>query len=353
MKKALLIFSNHRVAEKIWPIIPELSKNFVLDLFLVGLFSSETKWVGDVDERLLCINKYQKYFNSIINGPGVDFHGDNITKDLSTFIKAEEYSFVIFDDNRPVSEFNIPLLYKKFSQLGIPVIGNSHGNENSIGSYYNVAYDRRMVLGEKELNADRLGIIGGIPSNDSLKKIKKKRNHILVITNFLPLHTAGSNLFPITFDDNFVKSSGLLELQQNFGLPIVVKLKTRLDDPDYQKNEEYVRGLLDCKIVSNCPNIDNLIGDSAIVISAPSTLCFKPIQLGIPTVMFKGAGAIGNFYDYSGLIDMDKNKTANEINLQYKRGKDKKFISETISGGCDFNSTEVYIDNLMNFIKKP
>ena len=60
-KKILLLFTNHRVAEKLWPIIPLLSKEYTLDLFLVGLHSFDTPWVGDIDERKVKINKYKQY----------------------------------------------------------------------------------------------------------------------------------------------------------------------------------------------------------------------------------------------------------------------------------------------------
>ena len=56
--KLLLLFTNHRVAEKLWPVIPKLSKQYQLDLFLVGLMSNETPWVGDIDERVIKINEY-------------------------------------------------------------------------------------------------------------------------------------------------------------------------------------------------------------------------------------------------------------------------------------------------------
>ena len=55
-KKILLLFTNHRVAEKLWPIIPLLSKEYTLDLFLIGLYSFETPWIGDLDERKTTIN---------------------------------------------------------------------------------------------------------------------------------------------------------------------------------------------------------------------------------------------------------------------------------------------------------
>ena len=53
--KLLLLLTNHRVAEKLWPIIPKLSKQYKLDLFLIGLMSNETPWVGNIDERTVKI----------------------------------------------------------------------------------------------------------------------------------------------------------------------------------------------------------------------------------------------------------------------------------------------------------
>ena len=120
--KILLLFTNHRVAEKLWPIIPKLSETYDLDLFLIGLFSNETPWVGDVDEREVMVNKYKPYFKDIIMGPGVKYHGENITQDISQYIDLNKYSLVIFDDDREVPEFNIPKLYQSCKSKGIKVI---------------------------------------------------------------------------------------------------------------------------------------------------------------------------------------------------------------------------------------
>ena len=65
--RILLLFTNHRVAEKLWPIIPELSKDYTIDLFLIGLFSNETPWVGDIDERQLKLEQYIKYIKTLNN----------------------------------------------------------------------------------------------------------------------------------------------------------------------------------------------------------------------------------------------------------------------------------------------
>jgi len=355
--KILLLFTNHRTAEKLWPIIPELAKTYTLDLFLVGLFSPKTPWVGDIDERKEFINLYSKYLNKVIEGPGVKFHGDSINEDLSNYLDIDSYSLVIFSDNRAMSEFSIPALYQKFKSKNILVVGNSHGNEEYSKNHLaiNQSFDKVFVFGYKEkyIIENNFGIDsnnlleGGIPQNDSLKNYTKNSKHILVITNFLGNR---SSIFPVNFDSNFIEKSGLLELSKEYNLPIVIKQKTRLDDPDYQNNINYIKNLLDCQVVTNSSDINQIIADSAFVISAPSTLSFKSIQLGIPTVLIKGSGQIGNFYDYQGLVDLDKNQIKESIKLQNNFGKQEDFIKFTIKGGEEFNSTQYYTDTIKSLI---
>ena len=355
--KILLLFTNHRTAEKLWPIIPELAKTYTLDLFLVGLFSPKTPWVGDIDERKEFINLYSKYLNKVIEGPGVKFHGDSINEDLSNYLDIDSYSLVIFSDNRAMSEFSIPALYQKFKSKNILVVGNSHGNEEYSKNHLaiNQSFDKVFVFGYKEkyiiennFGIDSSNLLeGGIPQNDSLKNYTKNNKHILVITNFLGNR---SSIFPINFDSNFIEKSGLLELSKEYNLPIVVKQKTRLDDPDYQSNIDYIKNILDCQVVTNSSDINQVIADSAFVISSPSTLSFKPIQLGIPTVLIKGSGQIGNFYDYQGLVDLDKNQIKEFIKLQNNFDKQEDFIKFTIKGGEEFNSTKYYTDTIKSLI---
>jgi hypothetical protein len=354
--KILLLFTNHRVAEKLWPVIPELSKTFTLDLFLVGLFSSKTPWVGDIDERKEFITSYSKYLNKVIEGPGIKFHGDRIYEDLSSYIDIESYSLVLFDDNREMSEFNIPNLYEKFRSNRIVVIGNSHGNEDFNSSRLGIgkSFDKLFTFGPKEkytlhkkfnVHEDLL-LEGGIPQNDLLARYVRRSKYILVITNFLGNR---SSIFPINFDHNFIRESGLQELSDQFNLPIVVKQKTRLDDPHYKENINYIKSIIDCEVVTNSIDISKVIADSFCVISTPSTLAFKPIQLGIPTVLVKGSGQVGNFYDYEGLVDLNKQKIEESIYRQIDFGKQENFIKLTIKGGETFTSTLEYVNTILNF----
>jgi hypothetical protein len=334
--RLLLLFSNHRVAEKLWPIIPRLSQAYTLDLFLIGLFSKETPWVGDLDEREVKVNQYKEYIDKIIYGPGVKFHGDNITKQLSSYLDLDSYDAVIFDDNRAVPEFNMPQFYNECKEKGIKVVGNSHGNEDNPHNAIGVSHDIQIDFKT-----------GGIPANDTLKYMARNQKHILVIANFLGNR---HSIYPVNFDRNFVIESGILDMSIEYNLPIKVKIKTRLDNPDYSQSINYVKQLLECDVIANTDNIDQLIADSAVVLSAPSTLAFKPIQLGLPTILIEGCGAIGDFKDYEGLVKLNKQSIFD--NLQKQIGEDihSRFIEHTIAGGNSFTSTEFYIKRLTDIL---
>ena len=327
--KLLLLLTNHRVAEKLWPIIPKLSKQYKLDLFLIGLMSNETPWVGNIDERTVKINEYKKYIDNIIMGPGVKFHGDTITTLLDSYVNIKEYSAVIFDDNRQMSEFNIPNFYNICKQNKIVVIGNSHGNEDTPHDASNVSYDWKIDFK-----------MGGIPANDTLKNVTRRNKHILIIANFLGNR---SSPYPVSLDQRFIHESGIIEISNHYDLPIIVKIKTRLDNPDYKASVEYVNSLLKCSVVANTDNIDQLIADSALVLSAPSTLAFKPIQLGIPTILIKGSGAIGCYKDYYGLVNLNRVEIFKNLTEQVMHGKYVEFIDNNIAGGVTFTSAEQYI----------
>ena len=51
MKRILLITSQYRVGERIYPIIPHLAKEYNIDLLKVYQMADNHKWVGDIDMR--------------------------------------------------------------------------------------------------------------------------------------------------------------------------------------------------------------------------------------------------------------------------------------------------------------
>ena len=98
------------------------------------------------------------------------------------------------------------------------------------------------------------------------------------------------------------------------------------------------------------PDNNQLICGSSLVISAPSTFAFKSIQKGIPTILVNGAGIVGNFSDFRGLIELGKDDIIEKVDEQISLGRDEKFIRNTIEGGINFNSTDVYIKNIKGLL---
>ena len=359
MKHILIVLTNNRVNEKIRCIIPELSKHYKLSLYNIGEMSKNTKWYGDLDPRIKFQEETYKYFEEVIEGDGFNFHGDSV-KNIHL---KKGYDGIIYDDNRLMPELMIPTLYHQAKEYDIPVIGNSHGNRDFNSSEMDglgKVYDYCFVLGEKErliyeqvCDKDKL-LKGGIPSNDSLKDVKDNDEYILVITNFLGNHSAGSSLYPNPFNQEFVDKVDLVGLSNYFDKPIVVKQKTRLDDPNFNRNIEYIHSLFpndfDIDVVTDCDDMDKLICDSSCIVSAISTLCFKPIQKGIPIAMIDGSGMVGNFYDSTSLTQLDKYRVYETLEWQMEKGKQDRFIETTIEGGLDFNSTDRYIKQVRDII---
>ena len=152
----------------------------------------------------------------------------------------------------------------------------------------------------------------------------------------------------------YLKHVGLKQLQKEFNKKIVFKLKSRQDYPYPERDISYLHniidGELDYEIVIDGDN-NKLIAESFIVISCPSTLSFKPIQLGIPTVLIKGTQSPSVYFDsFTGLVDLDTQVIFNEIQRQYDHGKDIQFILDNIEGGIDFNSTEHFIKAIQEII---
>ena len=414
-KKILLVFTNARSAEKIYNIISELSKLYKLDLYMLGEFSPKTRWWGDNDTRFDFIEKNKQYFDEIIEGEGFLFHGDYI-KDILSPLDLNKYHTILLDGDHVRAELQWPILYQEAKKKEILVIGNHHGNsdfgsnllghiskiglkaetekitENKEIFYHSerkkslkdkmISIDKVFCLGEKEriiynqLYDDKNIIKGGIPTNDTLKNhLNTEGEHILLITNFLGNHGISrpfsntskhtqqehkrlrNKLFPHDFDDEFVPKSGLIELSKKYNKKIVIKQKTRFDDPRYHVNIEYIKKVLmhdwdgPYEILTDKGlDIDEVIAKSFIVISAASTLAFKPIQLRKPTVIIEGTGQTGNFYDYNGMVSLNKIAVENEVERQLKDGPDLEFIKTTLEGGLDFNATETYINNLKKVI---
>jgi len=358
-KRILLLLTNYRVCEKLIGSIPLLSQKFDIDCYMVGQMSLNTRWPGNKDLRKIFIDKYASCFKKIINGMGIPVMNTPIV-DLLKHIKLNEYSAIIYDDNRIQQSYFIPELYKEAKKHKILIIGNSHGNQEYRKNHIpgiGVCYDYCFVLGKKEVDfyskfyGNKI-LSGGIPSNDILKSYTINRNHILCITNFLG---NGKSLFTCNFDEKWAEL--LMYIQKITGKKIIIKQKPRLNDIDFNKNIKYISSLMskcnNYSILSDSEDISKLISDSYIVISAFSTLAIKPIQMGIPTILIKDSGQTANFFDYnfiSSLNSAEINPMINSIIKMDYKTYSKNWIKDTIEGGETFSSSEIYVKKIENLI---
>jgi len=357
MKKLLLLLTNYRSFEKIIGCIPELSKHYKLDAYLVGQMSTKTKWPGDTDLRQKFIDDYKEYLDEVILGTGIPGFGHPVN-DLMAHIDLSKYNGVIYDDNRSMPQYQIPTFYNACKSKNIPVIGNSHGNQEytiqhlqSLGS----SFDYCFILGKSEkdfyskfFDSNKL-LLGGLPTNDSLSQYKRGDDYILCITNFLSNHNP--LIFPVNFDSKWANI--LTKLSKKYNKKVVIKQKGRLDDPNYQKNIDFIKtsfnGYDNIEIVCDTKNIDELIANASFVISAPSTLAFKPIQMKIPTILISGSGQIGNFVDYPYLVDLNYDKIDKILEF-IEMDPLLDYLNYTIEGSIEFNSTEKYVGCIKKII---
>ena len=292
--------------------------------------SPSYKWVGDDDLRLVFNIEYGRYFNEV----------------FYDYCDSSEYDLIISDDNRLSPKTTLDKVYKsKRCQM----LACTHGNGDNpyLIEGYKKVFDKCFVFGEKEKQFDYC-IPVGIPSNDELliyKDVEKK--HILVIINFL---TNRQSPFKVNFGKELFEKLDLLSLQEEYNLPVVLKLKSRADENGFKHNLKYLKEVLpdtlNYRILVDVKNDNQLISESKIVISAPSTFAFKPIQLGIPTVLIDGSGQVSNFYDYDGLFDI--NNDFKSYLREYTLKKD--FIQKTITGGLAFNSTSLMVNEIKKFL---
>ena len=359
MKRILLISTIYRVGERIYPIIPKLSEEFEVDVLKTSQMGDKITWYGNGDLREVFDNLYGEYVKNI-------FH-----KKPSLY----NYDLIIMDDDRP--RYGMSDIYNQAKQLGIPVIGHQHGNQEIVNILPNlrekgrVSWDYITVFGQKERDLYsphidcNLVLNGGIPCNDKLKDYKKTNENILVIVNFLGNRNAPFN----KFDKEVFDKLCLLDLQKQYNKNIVIKIKSRADNPQGKTEDfKYLNDILhkDLKydIVMDIDDDNKLISDSFFVISAPSVMALKPIQMGIPTVVLANTlkpipkvgislnnqyGQIGTFFDWD-VQPLEVESIVENIENQFNKGRDFEWIERTIEGGVEYNSTEKYIQHIRNII---
>ena len=342
MCNILFITTQYRSGERIYPVIPYLSKQHNLDLFKTyHMHPTKGKWGGNIDGRKSFDKNYKQYFKNTFN---------------EIFnIPFEKYNLIISDDCRLQS--GMGEIYQRRKCL---MVGNSHGNNrfNYPITNYQKCFDGCFVFGENEVTHQHL-IPGGIPSNDKLKNYQDiEKQHILLITNFLgnkPTYTDPFGFHFLPMDKNFFNSLRLLELQKKYNKPIIIKIKSR-EDGNYKEDIDYIKSLLplelNYKIVVDVEDDNLLIAQSEIVLGHPSTMMLKPLQLKIPTAMFKNYG----YGDEGGCIYKNCNQLIeleyNQIIKTLKSPPDLEFISKTVIGGLGFNSIDYYIHYINQIINE-
>jgi hypothetical protein len=353
MKKVLIAVSVYRQGERMHPVIPVLAENVELSLLCVHQMNDQMYWNGTIDMRKYFHNTYDDYFSHTYqNWKQIDY---------------SKYDAILLDDCRAKGEC-IPyeFIYKEAKKYNTVVFSASHGNSDYVGHIYEVDHHKRVfdycfLFGEwykQKLDPknNKTFLLGGIPSNDILSNYKDIRTdeYILIITNFLANER---KVFPTVFGDKFVKEIDLKAIQDKYKKPVVVKIKNRdrhfaLGNP-YQDDIKFVQSVLknngiNGTVVRDVEDDNLLIANAHSVIGVASTLCFKPIQLGVPTVIINGGGCLGAFEHFKGRCDTRQVPTI--LDIQMNCNRDEKYINSIIEGGIDYNSTSIFVNNLLEKI---
>ena len=332
-KNILFITTQYKVGERIYPIIPFLSKKYNLDLLkMYHMHPILGKWGGNKDLRQVFDKNYLSYFSS----------------SFSSIPNLSKYDLIIADDNRIQ-----PGLNQIYSKRECLMIGNNHGcSDHGYETInYQKCFDGCFMFGVNGCTQP-YHIPGGIPANDNLQKYSTvNKEHILIITGFLGLEPEFTDFKGFTFkrcDKYFFDSLHLLDLQKIHNKKIVIKIKSR-ENQNHISHVEYIKSILpdslDYEIKVDVEDDNLLLAQSSLVLSCPSTLALKSIQLGIPTFLFKGYSQTSIFKDYKYLINLE------DFNHSLIFSPQKDFIKKTIQGGLTWNSIKVYLDYIDQIIK--
>ncbi len=360
--KVLVISTIYRCVERIAPVIELLSRDHVVDIIHLGEMSPHSGWPGDIDLRQQFYVQCENWCGKSITGPNREYttrhyrSGDK----LLARIDPREYDVVLMDDNLCKTSWGFQGMYEYIkAKNNIPVIGSPHGNremrETFVRKNWKRCFDASFVLGEKERSSFARGgkmrkslIPGGIPSNDILSTYPRRGKYILVIVGFVKGINVQKGYAPFT-EQSFLKS-GVLDVQQKYGCPIIVKEKSTFVKGSLALKS--LRKYRDVSVIMDVEDDNQLIADAKCVVAAASTLCFKPIQLGIPTAILRGYGMLGNFADFDGTVPCAKRHVLSVLDDQFKNGKKEKWVLNTLEGGLDFSSTQKYVDYLVRVGKR-
>ncbi len=376
-KNILFITTSPNTGSSVYAILPKLNRIHNVDVLNIFVMSKHTKWKDhwEFDPR--------ERFYKMCEGLGMNvFHAPGLVPDKNTnaavyskyrsrlddIFKRNYYDLVVIDNNTHWKRLGLGPLYRYFAEQKIPYLACPHGNKDhtrrKVLKRVGRLYDFSFMYGEKakrksyEIEKKYRGNIdkvfpAGIPGNDALKDCKRSDKHILLIMNFTKSNPKGSQTAwqrPFTLDT--FETLKLPKLSEKYNCPILIKEKYRIwynDELSLRKSLKKYKSIV--KFVWVAEDDNQMIADSACVISAPSTMSFKPIQLGVPTVILNKFGMNGNFTDWQGMINPSYKEMRKSLKKQEEEGRDVDFISRTISGGVEYNSTDIYIDYINKILE--
>lgn len=375
MGRILVVTTVYRTGEKVYPVFKRLAEKHHIDVLNLYQMSQNTEWSQGIDLRQSFYKEMSHKKCRLFHGPGIrkgkesdaDETSIKYTKyfdHIEKTLEYDSYDFCIIDNNITTKGGQENQLYIWLNKHKIPVISCPHGNRDfnkyritdRIGRIYDYSFlfgrkeRKKIIFTESAANkSDRL-FIGGIPSNDELSQCQRKNKYILIIPNYTDSHDIKGQVSGFkVFNKKLFDDLGILDLAQEFNCGIVIKEKHKI----FHYRSEFKESMSSYPVnfVLDSDNDNQLVANAKVVISAPSTMSFKSIQLGIPTAVLSGHGMIGNFYDFDGLVSPSKKAIRKTIENQIDSGRNHGFIERTLSGGLDFKSTQSYLNVLERFLK--
>jgi len=365
--KILFITTVYRIGEKVYPIVFKLAKNYQVDVLNLYQMSVHSQWNGEIDLRQNFYAMCNDFGLNSFSGPSFISDSDTDSKNYIKYFNEIEdilphYDLAIIDNNITIKGGKMSLLYNWLKNNGTVVVGCPHGNRDPKGYRIHKRigrhYDYSFVFGKKEQKKmqsfskkdKHCFISAGIPSNDKLKEYDIRGEYILIIPNITkPSHITRQTKKMKPFTKKVFDDLKILKLADKYACPVWVKEKNRVVRESTFLSKS-MKGY-PVKFVLDVEDDNSLVCGAKIVISAPSTMAFKPIQKGIPTVLLKGHGMIGNFYDFPGLINPDYKHLRRSIKQQDGQPRNHMFIKNTIEGGIDFSSIDKYLSNIEKLLK--
>jgi hypothetical protein len=354
VSRILFVTSVFRVGERVYPAITKLSKLVTVDVLFNAQMSPQTSWHGDIDLR----QPWYKEWGDLhtFSTPRWD-DGRLSSLSLSKLCSGailEDYDLVIFDDNKLSTRFSTDRLFRAAYGLQKNIIMCPHGN---VDYQHHRATKMKQsshcfVFGEKDrchVGCETKAV--GMPANDVLYHYPLRGHYGLVILNLF------SESKPHIRDlrcmsRSLLKQWKLGHIADSLGVELVIKCKSRVWSSAQRRGDyDCLKSLPNTRIVLDVDDDNKLIADAKFVVSAPSTLAYKSIQLGVPTVLLSGFGQSGGLSDFSGMLHDPTYKSIRaELERQTSLGRQTEFIANALEGGVNFNSTDVFVKEVLSLL---